>query len=194
MQTISQTFAAPQVWTLYMAGKYFTVIGADAPVNVRFFKSGKKLDLGDISGVLGGLEVTLGDMHDTEPAFDQVQLDVPAGAVSIGIGNGQARYNRQNATVQITNTGGAMANAQATVTNASTQLLVANATRRYVLIQNKDAIGNIWVNLGGATATQANGIKIPPGGNIEVAWFAPTSAITAIGDLASNANIVVVTG
>jgi hypothetical protein len=51
----------------------------------------------------------------------------------------------------------------------------------------------VFINLAGAVATALNSIKIPPSGYFESgAGFVTTSAITAIGDIASNANIVTV--
>ncbi|MCM2250844.1 MAG: hypothetical protein NDJ19_00655 [Ramlibacter sp.] len=88
---------------------------------------------------------------------------------------------------------GAMASAAATVTNASGQLKAANAARKYLLIQNNDASGTIYVQPSAAAATAANGIKIGPGGYWEPVII-PTSEIRAIGSIASNANIVVVEG
>lgn len=198
MQTFSQTFAAAQTWVLNVPGKYFTTLSCTSPVNVRFYRGGKQLDLGQISGLLAGLEVTLGDLSDGLAAFDRVEIDVTAAdTVQVGIGNGQARYNRANASVTVTQNkvaqSGAFANTQRTVTNAAAQLLAASTTRQYMLIQNKDATGNLWINFGG-TATTANGIKIGPGGVYELVGIATTQAISAIGDLASNANIVTVEG
>lgn len=90
--------------------------------------------------------------------------------------------------------GGAFANTGKTVINASAQLLAANASRRFLLIQNKDPGGNIWVTLDGSAATEGNGVKIVPGGSLILDSYAPTGAIYAIGDIASNANIVTVEG
>lgn len=79
-----------------------------------------------------------------------------------------------------------------TVTNASASLVAASSTRQYLLIQNKDATGNIYVSTNGTT-TAANGVKIGPGESYEMP-FGCALAITALGDIASNANIVVVEG
>jgi hypothetical protein len=199
MQTYSQTFAADQTWELNVAGKYFTTLQCNQAVNVRFFKGGKKLDLGDITSLLAGLEVTLGNIDDLEPAFDRVQIDVKAGdTVQVGIGNGQARYNRANASVNVlTNKqpqSGVFANTQKTVTNSSTQLVAANTSRQYLLIQNKDTTASVWVNFGASAATVANGVLIGPKGTYEMNTTQSTQAIQAIGDVASNANVVVLEG
>lgn len=198
MQTIQQTFAGAQTWILNIPGKYFTIIGCTNPVNVQFFKGGSKLSLGTITGLSAGLEVLLGDPSHTDPQdfeFDRVEIGITgADTVTIGIGNGQARYNRSQGNVAITNTAGAFANVNATVTNASAQLVAAKANRRYLLIQNNDATGDIYVRFDGAAATLATGVKIKAGGAYEAQGYVPTGAITAIGSIASNVNIVTVEG
>lgn len=191
MQTFKQTFAAPTIWELNISGSYFSTLECTNPVNVRFYKGGTLLDLGNIQGLLAGLEVFGVD-------FDRVQIDVTgADTVQIGIGNGQARYNRINTNTTITNnrqpSSAAFVNTQKTVTDASAQLLAANATRQYLLIQNKDAAGNVYIVFG-AAATVAAGIKITPGGSFEIPNTQSTGAIFAIGDIANNANVVVVEG
>lgn len=103
MQTYQQTFAGAQTWTLNVAGSYFTTLGTTLGVNVRLYRGGKKLDLGDMVGLLAGLEIGPLTPTDNFPfAFDRVEIDV-AGAdnIKVGIGNGAARYNRSNGTVDV---------------------------------------------------------------------------------------------
>jgi len=199
MQTYTQTFAANQTWVLNITGKYFVTLDCTNPLNVRFYKAGQKLDLGDISGLGRGLEVgPLAGLKE-ENAFDRVEIDVTGpDTVKIGIGNGAARYNNSLATVVVTQNAPvrsvAYANTQKTVTNASAQLIASNTTRTYLLIQNKDGSGNLFLNFGAGAATAANGIKVQPGGVYELNGNQSTQAIQATGDIASNANIVVVEG
>lgn len=195
MQTYSQTFPGAQTWTLNIPGKYFVLLGCSNPCNVRFFKGGKKLELGDITGLLSGLEVTLGELADFEAAFDRVEIDVTAAdTVQVGIGNGQARYNRSQGNVAITNLTGSVTQTQKTVTSAAAELLAAKVGRRYLLIQNNDVTGIVYLNLSGAAAV-GSGIKIAPGGSyVADASFCPGNAISAIGSIASNANIAVIEG
>lgn len=96
--------------------------------------------------------------------------------------------------VNINNVNGAFSQSQKTVTNASAQLLAANPARRYFLIQNNDASGDVYVTLDGTAATTAKGIKIAAGGSYECQNFNPSGAIFAIGSIASNANVVTVEG
>jgi glutamate 5-kinase len=84
-------------------------------------------------------------------------------------------------------------NVNATVTNVSAQLLAANVNRAYLIIQNKDSAGTIYVNFG-AAATVANGIAIAPGGAYELNGTCSTQQIFAIGSIGSNANVVTVEG
>lgn len=195
MQTFSQTFAGAQTWVLNVPGKYFTTLECTNPINVRFYLGGKQLDLGQVSSLLAGLEVTLGEINDLGHAFDRVEIDVTgADTIKVGIGNGQARYNRSQGSVAVTNVNGAFTQAQATVTNASGQLLAAKATRRYLLVQNNDASADVYVTLDGAAATTTKGIKIAAGGSLELQGYVPTGQVNAIGSIASNANVVTVEG
>jgi hypothetical protein len=82
-------------------------------------------------------------------------------------------------------------NTQKTVTNASASLLAQNLARKYLLIQNKDASGDIYINFG-AAATVANGLKIAPNGAYELNANMLTAEIFAIGNIANNPNIVVI--
>lgn len=84
-------------------------------------------------------------------------------------------------------------NVQATVTNASAQLVAADAARKYLLIQNNDTTADIYINFG-AAATLSNGLKIKAGQSYELNCNILTAAVNAIGSVASNTNIVIVTG
>lgn len=198
MQTYQQTFAAAQTWEMFVTGRYFTTLECTQPVTVRFYRGGQLLEAGEIKGLLAGLEMTLGNIGDKAPAFDRVQIDVQAGdTVKVGIGNGQGRYNRGQSSVTITQAkapqSGAFAATQKTVTTTSGQVLAANAARQYLLVQNSDPVGIVYLAFGTA-ATAAAGVKIIPGGNYELSDVVPTAAIYCIGTLASNANVVVVEG
>lgn len=79
---------------------------------------------------------------------------------------------------------------QVTVTSTAAQLIAANSVRSYLMIQNRDAVGNIYLNFS-TTATIANGFKLGPGESFVAESNMFTSAVSAIGDLASNPNVVV---
>lgn len=84
-------------------------------------------------------------------------------------------------------------NTNPAVTNASSVILAANAARKFLMIQNKDAAGNIYIVFG-AAATVALGIKIAPGQTLTLDAKVPAGSINAIGDIANNPNVVVVEG
>lgn len=78
-----------------------------------------------------------------------------------------------------------------TVTNASAQLLPANPNRKYLLIQNKDLAGIIYLNVSGA-ATIANGLPLKPNDVYTFEGFQLYNEFRAIGDIANNPNILVI--
>lgn len=198
MQTYSQTFATNTTWVMNITGKYFVTLQCAHALNVRFYKAGSKLDLGDITGLGVGLEVgPLAGLKE-EHAFDRVEIDVTGpDTVKVGIGNGAARYNNSLATVNVTQivpvSSGSFVAAQATVTSASAQIIAANAARKYAMVQNNDATGIVYLQFG-AAATIAAGIKVAPGGAYEMSEVQSTQAINAIGSIATQSNVVVVTG
>lgn len=79
-----------------------------------------------------------------------------------------------------------------TVTNASAQLVAANAARSYLAIQNNDAAGDIFIQFGAAAALTL--FKIAAGTTYEMNAAQSTQEVRAIGSIGSNANIVVVEG
>lgn len=103
MQTITQTVVGAQTLQFNINGKYFTILATTLGLNVRFYRGGKKLDLGDIKALLAGLEVSF----DANDAFDRVEIDtLGADTFVIGLSNGQSRYNRSQGNVAVT--GGAL--------------------------------------------------------------------------------------
>lgn len=129
--------------------------------------------------------------------FNKIRITSAAGStikLIMRLGN-EVRFDAPpTGAVTISGQQGTFTQAQKTVTNASAQLLAANASRRYLLIQNKDASGDIYVTLDGTAATTTKGIKIAAGGSLEVANYCPSGEIFAIGSIASNANCVAVEG
>lgn len=79
-----------------------------------------------------------------------------------------------------------------TVTNSSTQILAANTARNFFSVQNNSTSGTIYLGIG-ATATTAM-FAIAPGQTLMLSSKIPSTAINAIGSIASNANVVVIEG
>jgi len=180
MQTYEQTFAGAVTWKMAITGSYFTLLACALAVNVRFYRGGKKLDLGTCNAFLPGLEVgPLERGPGGTAAFDFVEIDVGgADTVKIGIGDGSARYNRSQGSVAITNINGAFADTQKSVTNANQVLLAANANRRYAFIQNNSGAGQVLrVSLDGTAATATKGKRLASGQYFELQGFVATTAI-----------------
>jgi hypothetical protein len=187
---IDQTFAAGTRYEFTEDMDYFYVLqAANADLTVEFYKNNAKISEVKNIGV-GYAELFRNGISKvviSSTAGQQVRFATRLGA--------EIRNDTPpNGQVIISNTAGAFTQANATVTSTSGQLLAARATRRYLLIQNKDASGDIFVTLNGATATTAIGIKLTPGQALELQGFVPTGAINAIGSISSNANVVVIEG
>lgn len=169
---------------------FFRLMASDAPVTVRYYEGGAEVARAENVGE--GYAEKFGGQ-----GFDRVSI-YSATLQTIQFvtryGNEVSYDTPPNGQVTVTNTAGAYTQAQATVTNANAQLIAANAARRYLLIQNNDASGDIYVTLDGTPATTAKGIKIAPGGSLELAGYCPIGAVFAIGSIASNANVVTVEG
>lgn len=172
------------------AADFFRVMKAPTTdITVIFYAQGREVARAENVGA--------GYAEKSATLFDRVRISSTAGG-AVGfvtrLGN-EVRYDTPpNGQVTVTNTAGAFTQVQATVTNASAQLLAARSNRRYLLIQNNDATGDIFVRLDGAVATVGNGVRIAAGGSYEISGFAPTGAVVAIGNIASNANVITVEG
>lgn len=183
LQTVTITAGQPQEF--YEVSDFFRILNASQPLTIRFYFQGAEVALAE--GVAGGyaerFQAGQFDRFRIESATTQVIQFVAR------LGN-QVFYDLP----PFGNINGAFSQSQKTVTNASAQLLAANLFRRYLLIQNKDSVGSVYLKFGATAATTANGVRIPAGGSYEITTFAPTDAIQAIGDIASNANIITIEG
>jgi hypothetical protein len=186
IETLSSAFAAGETRSFNVSADYFEL--TDAPSGgvtvVLSDRSGAQLTLIKNSGA--GIYVRPG-------RFEVVQITSTL-AQDVGwiIADGDAGTRRLAGAVSIVDTV-TLIGAPATVTNVSGSLMAANPSRKYLLIQNKDPVGRIWINFG-AAASQATGVLIVPGGAFELDAKITGQEIFAIGDLASNPNIMRVQG
>lgn len=182
------TIPAWGAYTLTVAGDYFKILAATGQVSVkakwgelRKLIAGQgleaspfdRLELRDETGANNVIRIFVGD---------EKFIDGMTGTVNIGTMPAAKQANS-----------GVFTNLQQTVTNTGGVLLAANVNRQYLLVQNKDAAGNLYLSFGVA-ATAANGVKVVPGGAFELVGTQTTQAIYALGDVASNTNIVTVEG
>lgn len=187
MRTITLNAGAGSSTKFYQLGNYFHLLETAGAVDINFYKRGA------IFAEARGMEA--GFYAEPKGGFDEIEIvSASAQAIKFAISDGTGGYNRTTGTVSLSGQQGVFAQAAHTVTNASGQLLAAKANRRTLLVQNNHAAGNIFVTTDGSAATASNGIKITPGSLILLDVFCPTGSINAIGDIASNADVVVVEG
>lgn len=172
-------------------GDFFRVMSATAAVDVIFYDA-TGAELARSEGVQSGYAERFRGRK-----FGKVRItSATAQAIQFVVRDENEVFYDQppNGQVTVTNVRGAFTSTQKTVTNASGSLVAANAARRYLLVQNNDAAGIVYVNLQGATATAVNGVKLNPGDSLELQGYVPDNGITAIGSIASNTNVVAVEG
>lgn len=179
------TIPAGSVNRLLIQGEYFKILSATNAITVNSdfgvledLIAGQGLEstpfewllLTNKTGLPNTIKILIGDQN---------FVDGMSGAIAIST-------NKQPIT-------DAFVNAAAAVTNASAQLLAANPLRQYLLIQNNDITGSIYLNFG-AMATTANGIRLGPLEAYEMAGTQSSAAIFAIGSIANNNKILTVQG
>lgn len=185
---ISQSFAAGTPVQFVVQGNFLRIETALSPVDINFFRGGQELAENLTSATAGYYAMP-------DNGFDRIVITSSAlQTVAVDIFAGRVGADRVVGSVAISNVNGSFLNSQKTVTSASAVLVSANAARRYLLIQNNNAVGNIYVRLDSTAATIGTGIKIPPGGSYELQGYVSNLGVHAIGDIASNANIVTVEG
>lgn len=184
------TINAGQTLEFFEPGDFFRVLDAAAPLDLIFYRNGAEVGRAEQVGE-GYAERFRGEGFDryriTSASTQTIQF--------VGrLGNDVFYDKAPTGAVTLSGQQGAFTSAQVTVTSASTTIDAANAARRYLLIQNNDATGIVYVNLAGATATALNSLRLLPGESLELSSFVPSGAITAIGSIASNTNVVLVEG
>lgn len=190
MINVNTTIQAGGLLEFHDRGDFFRVMDAADPLTVTFYRNGAEVARGVDVGE-GYAEKFEGNYFDRITVYSATTQAVQLVA---RLGNVVAYDKAPTGQVQLTGEQGAFTQSQKTVTNASGQVLAGNANRRYLLIQNNDASGVIYVTLDGTAATTEKGVKIDAGGSLELAGYVPSGAINAIGSIASNANIVALEG
>jgi hypothetical protein len=192
MSYLANSLASGAAWQIEGAGNFFRLLAATGAVRAEFYRNGSLISVTD--------NVQAGFWRESAQPFDRVRLTDQSGganALEVVIDSDHIGYDRMsisgNISAQAKN--GTPTQAAATVTTTSAQLVAANANRRYLLVQNKSTSGTIYLNFAGAAATTANGLKIGIGEAYEssAAWVS-SAQINAIGDIASNPDVVVIEG
>jgi hypothetical protein len=152
-------------------------------VDVRFRKNGSRVAEGEL------LAATTGWKSKPTGGYDSVEVTSSLSQnVAFHVVKGEVDVNTFSGSVTVA--GVAHTRAAKQVTNASQQILAANAARKYLFVQNQDPVTNLYVRGDGTAATADNGsAKLPPGAVWEPTP-APTGEVRGIMDAASAANNV----
>lgn len=170
-------------------GDFFRLLNAEADVTVRYYAKGRELV--EAENVGGGYAERFAEPFDRFVIESATAQEVQFVA---RLGN-DVRYDTPpNGRVTVTNTAGVFTQGGHTVTTASATLRAENLARRYLLVQNNDASASVFVTVDGSAATAATGVKLGPGGSLELSGYVPTGAVNAVGDAVSNANVMTVEG
>lgn len=179
------TVAANAAYVLTVSGEYFKVMSVDGAINI-------KADWGELRGLIAGQGLESSPfarllITNENPFSNKVRLFIGDEKFIDGIaGQVDVATAKQVRSTAFTNT-------QKTVTNASGQLLPGNGQRQYLLIQNNDATGVLWISFG-VPAVVGAGVRVIPGGSFELPGTVTTGEVYAIGSVANNPNVVVVEG
>lgn len=190
------TITAGQTLEYFEPGDFFRLMDGPNPVSLIFYRNGAEINRAEKVGEgyaesfgAGGFDryritsETTQSIQFVSRLGNAVQYDkAPTGDTNVV----------NTVTVKTENT--AFTQSGKTVTNASTSLLAGKADRRYLLVQNNDSSGIVYITLDGTAATTGKGLRLLPGDAFEVQWPAPTGQIFAIGSVASNANVIAVEG
>lgn len=188
MTTRNETFNGIREFPI--AGAYFELLSTVNPVDLKFFDA-KGDVISDERQVSAGQWVDRrGNGPDGKPLTHFVRFEITTGAseavkFTATDGTSGSRVAPTAITSNVQPLGLSHIQAKVAVTNASGTLLAANATRRFVSVQNPSAAGNIWIRTDGAAAVaDATCFKVEPG-QVWEPIVPPLAAIKAIGDLAT---------
>lgn len=190
MPTISDTITANTSKRFNVSGKYFALLSATvAPTHIRFFNRFAVMD--EVEGLEAGLKYT-GDIN---------AVEISAGALpctmQFYLGENDLEYNRGAASVDVISLpvpANTLTQTAPAVGVASASILAANAARRFLMVQNNDPAANVFLNLAGAAATVAGGVKLAPGASLLLDVCTPSAEIFAISDAVLTGSVVVVEG
>jgi hypothetical protein len=133
----------------------------------------------------------------TSPITRSVWSQAPIkGEVSTGVyqnikTDGSGRMQVAPTSAVVNTSGATFSQVTITVTSGVTAISPADAAQRYFQVQNNSATGTIYV-APFSPVSATTGVKVGPA---QTYWplVAPTSAMYAIGDIASNSSVVVTT-
>lgn len=185
------TLAANQRVEFVEPFDFIRVMDTTATVSLEFYRAGREID--EANGVTAGyseswaepcdkLAITNGTTAQTISVAtrlgSRVEYDKPpTGNVSI-VGTAQVIATMDGAAVTT--------QTQPTVGTASAQLLAANGSRKAMILQNKSQTATVYLNLAGAAATVAAGLRVRPGETFTWDQRVTKAQVNAIADAATS--------
>lgn len=166
---------------LAIPATFFQLMDAAGTVDIEVIREHSVI--GNAAGVSEGFSFGGAD----EELFHAVNItSATTQTLKICLSRGSADLRQIVGNVTINDQQGTHTQTAATVTNASGLILAANATRRFLMVQNHDTAANMWLATDGAAAV-ADGscIKIGPGATLILDAYPPTGALYAISDAAT---------
>lgn len=175
-------------YRLLAGGRYFKILSATGLVRIdgaNFALSGAKVGQG----------------LKTNEVFQYLHFTDESGAANnvTVLVSGDEFLDAAGANVAITTNkiavGAYAQTSPATVAGVSTQLLAANALRQYLFVQNNHPTEPVYLNLAGAAAAVAGGLKLLPGDSYECDGAITVAAVNAFSTNAIAAgNLCVIEG
>lgn len=182
MEILTINIAAGETKPYAIGGNYFEIVDAVSAIDVVLTALETQQE-DSMRGALAGsyAKTQFSNFSITSAAAQTIRVLVSSREGGTRRLSGSVTVtNDLNVTVK--NTAGAFTQSEPAITNAASTPIAANAARRYLLVQNNDNTANLRVTLDGSVPTAAHGIKITPGGSLELAGFVPTGAVKVIAD------------
>jgi hypothetical protein len=180
MKTLTIAFTAGQLITFEGAANYFQLLETSSGVDLEFQRNG--------ATVAYAIGMEFGYAVKPEDGFNSFTIkSASAQTIKAVVGNGDGSYNRNSGVVQIIGQQGVFIQNRVSLTNVNQVLIAADLTRKYLFVQNNDAVAVMRLKVDGTAALVGAGIRIQPGGSYEPVGFMPTGAINAIMETATAA-------
>jgi len=188
MKQITLKIAAGSAEEIGVVGDYVRIKTASVPVRIE--------------SESGQVDATIeeGDALNLKP-FTRLRVshsDAAEQTLTLLIGNGtsadSSKVGGSLAVASMPATAEAMTQAAPVVGVASVQILAANPARRFLMVQNNDPAADVYVNVAGAAASAATGVKLAPGASVVLDVCTPSAAIFAIASAVMTGALVVVEG
>lgn len=186
METLNITFTADETKTFAIAGNYIELLDSVGSVDIVLYSE---------TGAQKFARSAEQGAWMKEPFAHFTIKSSTAQAIKMIVTSWEAGSRRQSGSVAVTNVNAFFSQAAVAVPNApgGVVLLALNGDRRYLLVQNRDPLNSVYLTLDGSAPTVAGGIKVEPGGALELAGYAPISEIQAIAD-GAGASVIAVEG